>query len=109
MASFKIVPGGIYAKADGVFAREVIRITPDGDVFYNDYGLSDGAPIGRHCKCSVGTFIQWAARPLTPEETARLRREEGKAREMDLGWSMIQVAVEAAPDDLIRREFYRRG
>ena len=42
MATFGIVPGGVYAKADEVFAREVIEITSEGDVIYNDSGPRDG-------------------------------------------------------------------
>ena len=109
MAALQIVRGGVYANAKEVFAREVIEITIDGYVVYNDYGLSDGAPIARHRRCSLGSFSRWAARPLTPEEIANLRREEGETRETDRVRAMIELALEAAPDGLIRREFYRRG
>jgi K+-transporting ATPase c subunit len=74
MTTFKIVPGGVYAKANEVFAREVIEITANGNVIYNDYGLSVGAPIGQSFRCSLSRFVTWAARPLTPEEISKLRR-----------------------------------
>jgi len=109
MAAFKIDQGGVYANANEVFAREVIVVTPDGDVIYNDYGLSDGAPIGRQRRCSLGTFVQWAARPLTSEEIRALRRDEGESRDMDMLKTVAKLATEAASDELIRREFYRRG
>ena len=78
MATFKIVPGGVYAKANEVFAREVIEITSNGNVIYNDYGLSVGAPIGQSFRCSLSRFVTWAARPLTPEEISKLRRKRGQ-------------------------------
>jgi len=109
MATFKIVPGGVYAKADEVFAREVIEITSDGDVIYNDYGLSDGAPIGQRCRCSLGRFVTWAARPLTPEEISKLRRKEANPRDLGMAVDLVRIALDAASDKQISDEFYRRG
>ena len=109
MTTFKIDAGGVYANAGEFLAREVIVITPDGEVIYNDYFLSDGAPLGRERRCSLGTFARWAARPLTPEENRGLRREEGARREIGMLAILAKAAIEAAPDELIRREFYRRG
>jgi hypothetical protein len=105
----EIEKGAFYANANDVFAREVIEITPDGDVIYNDYGLSDGAPIGRRCRCSLGWFKKWAARELTTEETRALRRDEGTFRDLAMRRVIADMGVEAASDELIRREFYRRG
>jgi hypothetical protein len=109
MPKIKIEKGGVYANAHDVFAREVIEIRGDGDVIYNDYALSDGVPIGRNCRCSLETFTRWVARPLAPDEIAALRRDEGEAREMALKHIRILDALEATPDALILREFYRRG
>ncbi len=109
MATFGIVPGGVYAKADEVFAREVIEITSEGDVIYNDYSLSDGAPIGQRCRCSLGRFVTWAARPLTPEEISILRRNEVNPRDLGMVGDLIRIALDAASDKQISDEFYRRG
>ena len=59
-----------------MFAREVIEITSDGDVIYNDYGLNDGAPISKLRRCSLGAFGKWAVRPLASQEIRALRRNE---------------------------------
>jgi hypothetical protein len=50
MPKIEIESGGVYANADDVLAREAIAVTSSGDVVYNDYGLSDGAPIFRACR-----------------------------------------------------------
>jgi hypothetical protein len=105
----EIEKGAFYANANDVFAREVIEITPDGDVIYNDFALSDGAPIGRRCRCSIGWFKKWAVRLLTTEETRSLRRDEGALRDMAMRRVIADMGIEAASDELIRREFYRRG
>jgi hypothetical protein len=109
MAACKIETGGVYANANEFLAREVLSITPDGYVLYNDYGLSDGAPIGRACRCSLGAFAAWAARPLTPAEDRALRREEGEARDAATLMRLTELGLRAASDESIRREFYRRG
>jgi hypothetical protein len=109
MTTFKIVPGGVYAKANEVFAREVIEITANGNVIYNDYGLSVGAPIGQSFRCSLSRFVTWAARPLTPEEISKLRRNEVKPRDLGMAADIIRTALDPASDGQIRDEFYRRG
>jgi hypothetical protein len=109
VSNCEIEKGAFYANANDVFAREVIEITPDGYVIYNDFGLSDGAPIGRRCRCSLGWFKKWAARALTTEETRVLRREEGAFRDVVMRRVIADMGIEAASDELIRREFYRRG
>jgi hypothetical protein len=109
MAKCEIQQGGVYANANEFLAREVIAITPDGDVIYDDYALSDGKPFGRQCRCSLNTFMQWAARPVTPEENSLLRRDEGEARDRAKVEMMTQFGLAAASDEQIRREFYRRG
>lgn len=109
MPAIRIDRGGVYANAHDVFAREVIEITPDGYVIYNDYVLSDGEPLARQRRCSMNAFVRWAVRPLTSEEIRALRREEGEARERAMLNAMSRLAIEAASDELIRREFYRRG
>jgi hypothetical protein len=107
--TLEIEKGAFYASANDVFAREVIEITPEGNVIYNDFGLSDGAPIGRRCRCSLGWFKKWAVRELTTEETGALRRDEGTFRDVVMRRVIADMGVEAASDELIRREFYRRG
>jgi hypothetical protein len=109
MPKIKVEKGGVYANAHDVFAREVIDIRGDGNVIYNDYALSDGAPFGRNCRCSLETFTRWVVRPLAPDEIATLRRDEGEARERAMTRVLLLDALEAAPDELILREFYRRG
>jgi hypothetical protein len=108
MPKINIVRGGVYANSREVFAREVLEIT-FGNVIYNDYALSDGAPIGRRCVCSLEAFQRWAARPLDPVESSRLQRDVGPAREAAQLAALIRSVLAAAPDELIRGEFYRRG
>jgi hypothetical protein len=109
MAKCKIEQGGVYTHSTEVFAREVIEITPFGDVIYDDYGLSDGAPMGRKCRCSLGAFARWAARQVTSDEDRVLRRDEGHARDLARMEMITHMGIAAASDELIRREFYRRG
>lgn len=109
MANCNIRQGGVYANANEFLAREVIMITPDGYVIYNDYAMNDGQPFGRACRCSLSTFMQWAARPLTPEENQVLRRDEGEARDADMTTMIVRAGIAAASDEMIRSEFYRRG
>jgi hypothetical protein len=108
MATDEIAKGGVYTNGKGL-AREVIEITPDEYVIYHDYSLHDGKPIGRHCRCSLGTFMRWAARPLTAEEDRALRRVEGQVRDKRWAETLISAAIVEASDEQIRREFYRRG
>jgi hypothetical protein len=109
MARIEIEQGGVYANANEFLAREVLMIAPDGDVVYNDYALSDGAPFGRQCRCSLGAFARWAARRLAADEIHVLRRDEGEARDRTRAEALIRFGLAAAPDELIRQEFYRRG
>jgi hypothetical protein len=67
--------GGVYAGGAGGLAREILDIE-DGRVFYRDYTLTDGQPLTARGNCARATFRNWMTRACTPEEIARLRREE---------------------------------
>jgi hypothetical protein len=109
MPTIKIEQGAVYANAHDLFAREVIEIRPDGNVIYNDYVLNDGAPLGRYRLCSLGAFVRWVVRPLAPNEISALRRHEGQALDRAMSRTILATAIEAASDELILHEFYRRG
>jgi hypothetical protein len=109
MPTIKIEQGAVYANAHDLFAREVIEIRRDGNVIYNDYALSDGAPLGRYRLCSLGAFTRWVVRPLAPDEISALRRDEGQAHDRAMSRTILATAIEAASDSLILHEFYRRG
>jgi hypothetical protein len=105
----EIEVGGVYTHAKGIFAREILKISPDGMVHYRYYGLSDGAVISPQAMCSGATFHGWISRPLTPEERSRLQpfRVDDKKAEQLRG--LVQKAVAAATDEMLLAEVRRRG
>jgi hypothetical protein len=108
MKTFDIEVGGVYTNATELFAREVLSII-DGSVLYRDFMLSDGTPISPGSRCSLSHFQRWSARPATPEESSRLRKEESDAPLWAMIREMIPLALGEASDEALLAEVHRRG
>ena len=96
MGAILLEEGGVYVHKNEFLVREVVMIAFGGDVVYNDYNLSDGAPFARGQRCSLEAFRRWAARSATPEENGLLRRDLGKAR--DLAFKEIRTGGDPRED-----------
>lgn len=107
----EIEVGGVYTNSAAASAREVLELE-GRDVVYREFVLFDGQPVSFRSRCAVRTFREWAARPCTPEESARLSRDVPAQAELllrDATAGLIKLALAAASDDQLLAEVRRRG
>lgn len=72
--------GKCYIKDKAQIAREVIAVTHHRKVVYNVYDLRTGKLLSMpHQICPRNQMIRWADREATPEEYAKLERDETMA------------------------------
>jgi hypothetical protein len=72
--------GKCYIKDKAQIAREVIAVTHHRKVVYNVYNLRTGKLLSMpHQICPRNQMIRWADREATPEEYAKLERDEAVA------------------------------
>lgn len=104
--------GGYYVNKQELFVREIVY-EAKGQVWWRDYGLSDGQPIG-YLVCSRKHLARWAAREATAEEVARLQKhpwqpiEQVEAERAAIA-SMMEMALRGVSDAALLAEVRRRG
>jgi len=103
MQDFDIEEGGMYVNERKGFLRVAQKIV-DHIVQWRDYGLNDGEPIG-HGACQYHTFRDWADRPATVSERARLRQDLALAQDAE----MLRGFLDRIPDFVLDDEHVRRG
>ncbi len=89
--------------------REITAETPDGNVGWRSYQLSDGRPTGDSLMCSKAHILRWANREATAEEVARMRRDDAAARETERLEEFAARILAEIPTAVLLAELRRRG
>lgn len=103
--------GGVYTNRLERFAREVTAMK-GRKVTCRDFDLSTGRSLTSSAECDIKSFRDWATRPCTTREVARLSRdvlEESPALFGELVDHLVKVTLETIPDDQLLGEVRRRG
>ena len=99
--------GRFFVKSYAV--REIIKDYGDR-VQYRTYLFETGSPEPfLPGECSKEHLTRWAERECTPEEVARMKREEAEVVEHQIGAQYAKELLNAIPDNLLIEEMRRRG
>lgn len=111
MPTKSIEEGGFYVggkKRPWSYVREVLDIADDGYVWYQQYSLSDGKPVG-NSHCYWETLCTWAGREATTEEVARLRLTKAAAERRAEAMKFADMFLKRLPTGQLLAELRRRG
>ncbi|AGA31651.1 hypothetical protein Sinac_7620 (plasmid) [Singulisphaera acidiphila DSM 18658] len=104
----QIVEGRAYTNRLGRFAREITRLA-GLRVTHRLFDLSDGQAQNEPTESHITSFRNWATRPCTHEESARLDRSTSAANVASFGELASQMlALATVSDDQLLAEVRRR-
>lgn len=103
-----LVEGCGYVNPGEYIARLILEV--DGDrIIYADYGWPDGTLFSSRSSCSRSVFRRWAGRRLSPEETAKLSREQADDATIARAQQTLENALRLTSDEQLMSEVRRRG
>ena len=106
----QVAVGQYYVSKTEVFVREIVQEADSNYILWRDYQLDTGEPVStRPSKCLKQTIAQWAGRIATPEEVARMRRDEAISNERLRSTMIVRMALHDASDEELLSEVRRRG
>lgn len=103
----EIKPGKFYANE--YLIREIVEENEEGNVHWRSYILEDGSSTGDSGLCSKQSIRKWADREATPEEIARLQRQEAQSKERERDRELTYRILRELPDEFLIAEVRRRG
>jgi hypothetical protein len=89
--------------------REITSETPDGNVHWRSYNLSDGRPTGDSLVCSAGHILRWADREATAQEVARMQIGNAHALDVTRIKEFAYKFLTGVPTEMLLAELRRRG
>ena len=105
----RVRTGNFFVNDKKHLVREITGERLDGNVYWRSYDLDDGRATGDSLICSVGHILRWANREATPEEVARMQRDDAREKEIAHIKAFAARILAGVPTEMLVDELRERG